>query len=79
MCRAGPGSADGYASCSSRISTTGPSKRARSSSAGGVGEVVGAEHDVDVAGALDDELAVLLGQAPAHRDLQVGPLVPSAP
>ena len=26
------GSADGYASCSSRISTTGPSKRARSSS-----------------------------------------------
>ena len=31
--RAGRGSADGYASCSSRISTTGPSNRARSSSA----------------------------------------------
>ena len=42
------GSADGYSSCSSRISTTGPSTRARSSSVGRVREVVGAEHDVDV-------------------------------
>ncbi len=40
-----------------------------------VGQVVGAEHDVDVARPLDDELAVLLGQAPAHRDLQVGTLL----
>ena len=65
------GSADGYASCSSRISTTGPSKRARSSSDAAWPEVVGAEHDVDVAGALDDELPVLLGQAAADRDLEV--------
>ena len=40
-----------------------------------VGQVVGAEHDVDVTGPLHDELAVLLGQAPAHRDLQVGALL----
>ena len=38
-----------------------------------VGEVVGAEHDVDVAGSLDDQLAVLLGQAATDRDLEVGP------
>ena len=40
-----------------------------------VGQVVGAEHDVDVRRPLDDELAVLLGQAPADRDLQVGALL----
>ncbi len=40
-----------------------------------VAQVVGAEHDVDVTGPLHDELAVLLGQAPAHRDLQVGALL----
>ena len=67
------GSADGYASCSSRISTTGPSTRARASSVGRVGEVVGAEHDVDVRRPLAHELAVLLGQAAADRDLQLGP------
>ena len=38
---------------------------------GGVGEVVGAEDDVDVAGPLLDELPVLLGQAAAHCDLEV--------
>ena len=37
-------------------------------------EVVGAEHHVDVPGTLDDPLPVLLGEASAHRDLQVGPL-----
>ena len=42
------GSADGYASCSSRISTIGPSSRAAREQLGRVGEVVGAEHDVDV-------------------------------
>ena len=73
--RARAGSADGYASCSSRISTTGPSARALVEQRGRVGEVVGAEHDVDVAGPLDDQLAVLLGQAAADRDLQVGPAV----
>ena len=36
------------------------------------GQVVGAEHDVDVAGALDDQLAVLLREAAADRDLEVG-------
>ena len=39
-----------------------------------MGEVVGAEHHVDVTGALDDQLTVLLGQAPAHRDLEIGPV-----
>ena len=73
------GSADGYASCSSRISTTGPSSRARSSSVARVGQVVGAEHHVDVAGPLDDQLAVLLGQAPADRDLEPGRSAASAP
>ena len=37
---------------------------------GRVGQVVGAEHDVDVAGPLDDQLPVLLGQAAADRDLE---------
>ena len=40
---------------------------------GRVGKVVRAEHDVDVPGALRDQLAVLLGQTASHRDLQVGP------
>ena len=44
-----------------------------------VAEVVGAEHDVDVAGALDDQLPVLLGQAPADRDLEVGAVRLRAP
>ena len=35
---------------------------------------MGAEHDVDVAGPLDDQLTVLLGEAAADRDLQVGTL-----
>ena len=34
--------------------------------------VVGAEHHVDVAGLLADELAILLGQAAGDRDLHVG-------
>ncbi len=37
----------------------------------GVRQVVGAEHDVHVTGPLDDEIPVLLGQAPSDRDLQV--------
>jgi hypothetical protein len=37
-----------------------------------VGEVVGPEHDVDVTSALDDQVTVLLRQAAAHRDLEVG-------
>ena len=52
-------------------SARGPARAARRR----VGQVVGAEHDVDVAGPLDDQLAVLLGQAAADRDLQVGPAV----
>ena len=40
-----------------------------------MGEVVGAEHDVDVAGPLDDQVPVLLREAAAHRDLQVRPAV----
>ena len=40
---------------------------------GRVREVVGAEHDVDVRRPLAHELAVLLGEAAAHRDLQIGP------
>ena len=39
---------------------------------GGPTDVVGAEHHVDVGRPLDDEVAVLLGQAPADHDLQVG-------
>ena len=35
-----------------------------------VRQVVGAEHHVDVAGALHDELTVLLGETPADRDLE---------
>ena len=69
------GSAEGYASCSSRISTIGPSRRARASSAGRVRQVVGAEHDVDVARPRHDLVTVLLGEAPPDRDLQVGTLV----
>ena len=37
----------------------------------GASQVVRAEHDVDVAGPLHDQLAVLLGEAAADRDLQV--------
>ena len=37
-----------------------------------VREIVGAEHDVDVRSPFDDRGAVLLGQAPADRDLHVG-------
>ena len=39
------------------------------------GQVVRAEHDVDVPGTPDDVVAVLLGQTAAHRDLQPGPAV----
>ena len=38
----------------------------------GVGQVVGAEHDVDVAGPRHDLVPVLLGEAATDRDLQVG-------
>ena len=38
----------------------------------GAVDVVGAEDHVDVGGLLADELAVLLGQAASHDDLQVG-------
>src|SRR5262249_32289222 len=37
-----------------------------------VRKVVSPEHDVDVAGAFDDEVAVLLGQAATHGDLHFG-------
>ena len=37
----------------------------------GPAEVVRAEHDVDVPGPLHDQVAVLLGQAAADRDLEV--------
>ena len=40
---------------------------------GGPVHVVGAEHDVDVGRLVDDEVAVLLGQAAADHDLHVGP------
>ena len=46
---------------------------------GRAGEVVGAEHHVDVAGALHNQLTVLLGEATADRDLQLGALAPSSP
>ena len=36
-----------------------------------VGQIVGAEDDVDVTGALHDQVPVLLSQAPADRDLQI--------
>src|SRR5436309_1481482 len=38
-------------------------------------QVVGAEHGVDLGGALADELAVLLGEAAPDCDLQVGSAV----
>ena len=44
---------------------------AASASSAGVGEVVGAEHDVHVTGPLDDQVPVLLGQAAADRDLEI--------
>ena len=66
------GSADGYASCSSRISTSGPSVRGPGEQLGRVREVVRAEHHVDVGRLLPHQLAVLLGEAAAHRDLEVG-------
>ena len=37
-----------------------------------VGEVVGPEHDVDLTRPLDDQVTVLLRQAAAYRDLEVG-------
>ena len=40
---------------------------------GSVGEVVGAEHHVDERRAFAHAVAILLGQAAADRDLQVGP------
>ena len=39
---------------------------------GEAADVVGAEDDVDPGGARDDAVAVVLGQAAADRDLQVG-------
>ena len=36
--------------------------------------VVGAEHHVDVTGPLPDQLPILLGEAPGHRDERVGSL-----
>ena len=60
-------------SCSSAISTIGrPVAPGRVEQRGRPAEVVGAEHDVDVPGPLDDQVAVLLGEAAADRDLQVG-------
>ena len=41
---------------------------------GGTVHVVGAEHDIDVAGPLPDQFPVLLGQAPGHCDERAGPL-----
>ncbi len=46
-----------------------PSTRDCSMSVGGPVHVVGAEHDVDVAGPLEDRVPVLLGQAAADDDL----------
>ena len=54
----------------------GPTRAAWRSRAGGPGQVVGAEDHVDVGGPLPDPLPVHLGQAPAHRDLHVGPALP---
>ena len=42
---------------------------------GRVGEVVGAEHDIHMTGPFDHEVAVLLGQTAADRDLEVGAAV----
>ena len=39
---------------------------------GGAVHVVGAEHDVDVGRPLDDARTILLGEAPADDDLEVG-------
>ena len=38
-------------------------------------QVVGAEHHVDVAGPGEHLVAILLGEAAPHRDLQIGPAV----
>ena len=65
------GNADGYSSCSSRISTTGPLRAGPREQLGRVSKVVGTEHDVDVRGALAHEIAILLREAPANRDLQL--------
>ena len=54
---------------------TGPSLRAPIEQLGGAAEVVRAEDDVDVPGALEHELAVLLRQAAADGDLEVGACV----
>ena len=74
-CRAGGPGRGG----SSRISITGPARRGLAQQGRGPGQVVGAEHHVDVAGPLADPLAVLLGQAAADGDLQVRAGAPAGP
>ena len=69
------GNADGYASCSSRISTIGPSSSRACEELGRRREVVRPEHDVDVRRSREHDVAVLLREAAADRDLQVGPFV----
>ena len=68
------GSADGNMAWSSmtaasRISVSGPVAPGGVEQLGGPVDVVGADHDVDVARPLADELAVLLGEAAGHDDL----------
>ena len=54
---------------SSKISVSGPRRRAVVEQLGGPVDVVGAHHDVDVGGPLAHGVAVLLGQAAGHDDL----------
>ena len=71
------GRADGNASSSSgsvasKISVIGPARRACVDEHRRPVDVVRAEHDVDVRGPLADEVAILLGEAAGHHDLQIG-------